>query len=280
MTEPTGDASPEVAEGADAALPSRRSLRASTSPPGRVRTPREKPAKRRISIIGIFGELLITAGVVVLLFIGWQQWLNDIIVGQQLYQEGVAQSQEWNVGVEETTPAVEPSTEAPPVAETAGNTVRFAQLIVPRFGEDYVRPIAEGTSTTQVLNANNLGHYVDTQLPGEPGNFAIAAHRKAYGGNLEHIGELRVGDHIYVETEAGWYRYAFRNLEYVLPTGVGVIDPVPQTTLAADQSYITLTSCNPFFSTAERIIAYGVFDGWFPRDGGAPAEIADTVRVG
>lgn len=257
-----------------------RATQASGVPTGDSTSPRAPRKRPRVSPIGVLGELFITAGVVVLLFIGWQQWFNDLVVGQQLHQEGIAQSQLWSAGTPDVAPAVEPSPDPPPVAARAGLTERFAWLIVPRFGDDYFRPIAEGTSTTTVLNRNNLGHYPDTTMPGEEGNFAIAAHRKAYGGNLEHIGELRAGDHIYVETPAGWYRYSFRNLEYVQPAGVGVLNAVPQTQLAADAQYITLTSCNPFFSTAERIIAYGVFDGWFPREGGAPDEIADTVRVG
>ena len=118
-------------------------------------------------------------------------------------------------------------------------------------------------------------------MPGEVGNFAIAAHRKAYGGGLENIHQLRVGDNMYVETEAGWYRYIFRSLEYVLPTGVGVLDPVPQAPgVTPTDRIITLTSCNPFWSTAERIIAYGVYDSWYPRAGGPPAEIAPLVQAG
>src|SRR5690606_16311043 len=94
----------------------------------------------------------------------------------------------------------------PPVMAAPGNAERFGLLVVPRFGPDYYRPIAEGVGTSDVLNVNRFGHYPGTQMPGEVGNFAIAAHRKAYGGNLEHINDLRVGDSIYVETKDGWYR--------------------------------------------------------------------------
>ena len=64
-------------------------------------------------------------------------------------------------------------------------------------------------------------------MPGQSGNFAIAAHRNAYGGALRNIHELQLGDAIYIQTKDGWYTYSFRNLQYVLPTGVGVLDPVP-----------------------------------------------------
>jgi sortase A len=231
----------------------------------------------RVTPVGVLGELLITAGVVVLLFLGWQQWLNDLIVGGQLETQSQEQSKAWGSGGDGPAPTG-PSDAEPIVGTAPGNAEKFALLIVPRFGDDYYRPIAEGVGTADVLNMNNLGHYPTTQMPGEVGNFAIASHRKAYGGNLEHINELRIGDRIYVETQDGWYSYVFRNLEYVQPTGVGVLDPVPQTDDTGTDRYITLTSCNPFFSTAERIIAYGVFEGWYPRDGGPPAEIAATVE--
>jgi sortase A len=161
---------------------------------------------------------------------------------------------------------------APPNAE------RFANLIIPRFGGGYSRPIAEGVGTTDVLNKGNIGHYPTTQMPGAPGNFALASHRSSGGGNFHDLHQMHVGDHIYVETPDGWYQYSFRNLEYVRPSGVGVLNPIPQVSGgAAAERYITLTTCNPFFSTAERIIAYGVYDSFYPRAGGVPAEIASNV---
>ncbi len=251
-------------------------------------------SRRRISVVGVLGEVLVTAGVLVLLFLGWQLWLNDLIVGGRLRDESVDLSQRWEQDYVPSTPTaspspgpstgtaspppVRPASGEPPVVARADDTDRFALLLVPRFGDDYYRPIAEGISSAEVLNRGELGRYPQSELPGEAGNFAIAAHRKAYGGNLERIGELRVGDPIVVETADGWYSYRFRNLEFVPPSGIGVLDPVPQVSGAAPgDRYITLTSCNPFFSTAERIIAYGIFDGWYPRSGGPPDEVAAAV---
>lgn len=238
---------------------------------------RRRRRKPRITVVGVLGELLMTAGVLVLLFLGWQLWLNDIIVGGQLQTESTEISETWDAI--EPPPLAQPTQDGePPVREPSADAEQFALLAVPRWGADYYRPIAEGIGTQKVLNKNKLGRYPDTQMPGQVGNFAIAAHRKAYGGNLEHIHELQVGDPIFVETQDGWYEYRFRNLEYVAPTGVGVIDPVPQVTdFEPGDRIITLTSCNPFFSTAERIIAYGLYEGFTPRGDGAPAALADTV---
>lgn len=246
--------------------------------------------RRRVSIVGVIGELLITSGLVVLLFIGWQLWFYDGIVGNELQQQATEQGQKWNeqAAASPTPDPTEvpddgPMVGEPPVQAAPANAQQFGMLIVPRWGADYYRPIAEGVGVYDVLNKGELGHYPSTQMPGQVGNFAIAAHRTTKGGSLHNIHELQLGDHIYVETAAGWYQYSFRNLEYVRASGVGVLDPVPQDPATApSERYITLTSCNPILTSVERIIAYGVYDGFYPRnpakDGfGAPADIADTV---
>ena len=89
------------------------------------------------------------------------------------------------------------------------------------------------------------------------------------------IAELQQGDRIYVQTADGWYTYAFRSIEYVRPNGIGVLDAVPQTTgFEASDRIITLTSCHPMFSAAERFIAYGVLESWQPNSAGMPSELA------
>jgi sortase A len=63
-----------------------------------------------------------------------------------------------------------------------------------------------------------------------------------------------------------------------MPTGVGVLDPVPQRPdVQPTDRLLTLTSCNPIFTASERIIVYGVYDTWYPRDGGAPPELAGAT---
>lgn len=242
------------------------------------RAARRRP-RRPVTVVGVIGELLITAGLLVLAFLGWQVWLGDIIVGNQLNGEALEQSQEWGYSDLPPSEAGDPgATTAPPVMTAPANAQRFANLIIPRFGGDYYRPIAEGVGTSDVLNRGNIGHYPTTQMPGDLGNFALASHRSSGGGNFHDLHQLLVGDHIFVETQDGWYQYAFRNLEYVRPTGVGVLNPVPQAEgVEAGERIITLTTCNPFFSTAERLIAYGVYEQFFPREGGIPAEIATNV---
>jgi sortase A len=243
---------------------------------GDARAPSRRRRRRRVSVVGVLGELLITTGVFVLLFLGWQLWFNDFVVDGQLREESLQQSSAWQGNASTAEPG---TPNDPPVMDAPSSEGKvFGLLIVPRFGKDYYKPIAEGTDTQLVLNKGQIGHYVPTSMPGAVGNFAIAAHRMAYGKPFSGLSDLRVGDHVYVETKDGWYQYSFRNLEYVQPTGIGVIAPVPQSDGAtAEDRLMTLTSCNPRYTAAERIIAYTVYESFYPRVGGPPDEIAATV---
>ena len=250
-------------------------------------TPERTGARRRSWIsatAGVLGELLLTAGVFIFLFLGWQLWLNDIIVGNEQNSDALAFSQELGGGIPPTPqPSADPGSPDygdPVVGATVPETTRFANIYIPRFGADYVRTVAEGVGTSNVLRTG-IGHYPGTQLPGEIGNFAVAAHRTTYGAPFGKIAELQVGDPIYVQTGDGWYTYTFRSMEYVLPTGVQVLEPVPQQPdVEATGRVMTMTSCNPMFSAAERIIAYSVFDSWQPASAGPPAAVAALAESG
>ena len=234
---------------------------ASTGSAG-LRRPRRRA---RATFASVLGELLLTAGVLILLFIGWQLWYQDLLSRGEQETAAEELTEGW-------TDSELPYDGEIPVVGRPGHGEGFAIIHVPRFGDDYERPILGGTSS-DVL-AKGVGYYTDTARLGEVGNFAIAGHRTTYGSPFNGIADLRVGDAIVIETEEGWYTYLFRNREYVWPTGVGVLYPVPQDESAdPTERIITLTSCNPMFSAAERIIAYGVFDSFTPRADGPPAAL-------
>ncbi len=248
---------------------------------------RRRRRRRGATAISVIGELFLTAGVICFLFLGWQLWLNDLIVGQEQRGHAIDLIDEWRAHGAPLVPTTDNNADDgtdygdPAVVANPEDKAAFATLYIPRFGDDYVRVIGEGVSMSAVLNNPKLGvgHYPGTQLPGEIGNFALAAHRTTYGAPFNKIADLTVGDKIYVQTPDGWYIYGFRTLEYVRPTGVGVLEPVPQAPgVTALDRVITLTSCNPMFSAAERIIAYGVLEKWQPASAGIPAELANVIE--
>ena len=230
----------------------------------------------------VIGELLITAAVVILLFQGWKIWLNDIIYGASQTNAAVELAETWELPSEGAGPVKNPSTDPgePVVTKTPEDADPFATIMIPSLGSNYRKIVAEGVGHNVLNNAQlGIGHYPSTQLPGEKGNIVLASHRTAYGGAFHNVHELEVGDSVYLETKDGWYKYVYRDTTYVLATQTEVLAPVPQAPgTEPTDSILTITTCNPFLSTAERIIVYTVFDSWYPRADGPPEEIAKLVK--
>jgi sortase A len=248
-----------------------------------------QPRSKSQQVTGVIGELLLTLGVLIGLFLAWHLVWNDAVQGQIQNQSAASFARDWRsqtsngIKMEQQGSAAQPSDVEPPVTESPAEGQAFALLYVPRFGADYVKTIGEGVDLITVLNSNSLGvgRYPQSDQLGQIGNFALAAHRTTWGAPFGNIGELRIGDRMYVEVPEGWYSFSFRNLEYVWASEVAVLDSFPKMSLEAENTrVITLISCHPKFTISERIIAYGLFDGWYPRAQGAPSEIAKIVQSG
>ncbi|MEY4457508.1 MAG: hypothetical protein RIS25_101 [Actinomycetota bacterium] len=250
-----------------------------------MRAVRGGAQRRGVSLaLDILQDVAFTVGGLILLFLVWHTWFNDIVAGSAQNQASHQLAEQWSAPAPSATPTEPSGTPTPrpsvdptqiPVLGSHSDGEAFATLIVPRFGTEYERVIAEGIDPETVLNssATGVGHYPQSAALGEIGNFAVAAHRTTFGAPFAEIEKLRIGDHIYIETPDGWYVYSYRNTAYVWPADVNVLNPVPTTNLEAGQRLLTMTSCHPELSSAERIIAYSVFDYFAPRELGIPAEI-------
>lgn len=220
----------------------------------------------------LVGELFLTAGIVLLLFVAWEFWWTNVEANASQGQaiDGFAR--------EFTGPLAPPAGNTdygkPRVSAAPGYGETIGIMYVPRFGADYSRPIVQGTGA-DVLDSLGLGHYEGTSMPGAAGNFAVAGHRQTHGAVLDNIHELVPGDRIYVQTKAGYYTYVYRNNQIVLPSRTDVLLPVPtKAGVQPRDSYLTMTSCNPRFGSAERFIAYSLLESWQPASAGPPSEIA------
>jgi sortase A len=256
------------------------------SAPAPARHASERPARaRRVGVLArtvqIAGELLITAGAILLLFVAWQLWWTNVEsdAKQRDVIKDFAQDLKTVPVAPASVPPADPAASYGPAAlgaePAAGATIGV--VYIPRFGADYTVPIVQGT-TPAVLDSLGLGHYEGTAMPGAAGNFAVAGHRQTHGAVLDNVDALVPGDRIYVQTKDGYYVYAFRNSEIVLPSRTDVLLPVPtQPAATPTESYLTMTSCNPRFGSQERIIAYSLLERWQPASVGPPAEIAAAV---
>jgi sortase A len=249
------------------------------------------------AIVGVIGELLITAGVLLGLFVVWQLWWTDVQAGREHAQ--ILASLDWPepgpVAPPDTTddgdsdrgPAVATRHEGkPPVMDEPADRTVFAELYVPRFGDRYVSPIAQGVDKATVLDRLGIGHYPDTAMPGELGNFATAGHRTTYGKPYHEVADLKEGDPLVVRTEDTWYVYRVTDWEIVWPWQVEVISAVPgvkpgEALPELTERYMTMTACHPMYSAAQRYVVHGVLDYWAPVSEGVPKELVDAgVKVG
>lgn len=230
------------------------------------------------TLIQVVGELLITAGVILLLFVVWELWWTNI-------EANSAQQQAVSEFVHDFQGPVTPSAPDVPIdfgepvvmPDPASPGTVFGVVYIPRFGENYSRPLVEGVAPAQ-LDTLGLGRYDSSTMPGGAGNFAVAGHRQTHGAVLDAIHTLVPGDKIYIQTHDGYYTYVFRNNQIVMPSRADVLLPVPTLPdVVPSERFLTMTSCNPRFGAEERIIAYSVLESWQPASAGPPATIAAQV---
>ncbi|WP_420113822.1 class E sortase [Pseudactinotalea sp.] len=247
-----------------------------------VATRRSQRARRRprrgTSALGVLGELLITAGVIVALFVVWQVFWTDV-TGGRAANAHIASFEE--VLPESPEQPGTPQTGEPPAEPTPAAGETFATMFVPRWGPGWEFPIAEGIGRAEVLDAGFVGHYPETQLPGEVGNFALAGHRQSHAKPFFGVDSLETGDSVIVQTAQAWYVYTVTESYVVLPSQTEVLAPSPgEPGVEATERSITLTTCHPLWSTRERWIIHGVLDHWVDRSEGRPAEIIELLEEG
>jgi LPXTG-site transpeptidase (sortase) family protein len=127
-----------------------------------------------------------------------------------------------------------------------------------------------------------MGHYPDTQMPGQLGNMAIAGHRNGYGQPLGDVDKLQSGDPIVLRTKDYWYVYRYTTNKIVLPEQVDVIAPNPEHPGQQPTArMITLTTCEPKYSTpTHRWISHGELAYWAKGSDGIPKELSATDGSG
>jgi sortase A len=150
----------------------------------------------------------------------------------------------------------------------------FALLYIPRIGNDvWATPIFEGVKSKQ-LNSG-IGHYPQSQIPGEDGNFSLFGHRNSNGQPFINIQNLQIGDEVIVETKDFWFVYTLKHDKIVRPSAVWVtgVNRLPALELSTDDPYkvITLITCEPRHSTAKRWVWWGVLNAVYPRETPPPA---------
>ena len=228
----------------------------------------------RAAVQGL-GELCITLGLLLLLFVAWQLWWTDVESDRTQLATTRGLEQTWQRDLQ-----VAPTTAKPVVPKVSQVPMgdAFALMRVPRFGADYVRPIVAGTRLSVLRDG--IGHYDGTAGPGEVGNFSLAGHRVTYGKPFNRIAELRPGDPIVIETRTTWYVYRMVSHTIVSPLRVDVVAPVPERPgVAPTQRMMTMTACHPKFSARQRYVVFSRLAQTVPKTGGAVPDVLTAATA-
>lgn len=241
-------------------------------------------------LLGGVGEVLITVGVLGLLFVVWELWWTGIGAEsdrQDTLEDFYAQMPERPAAASEDEGAEQPDFEtcytlrdgtevgcAPAMADLAARGEVMATLYAPRLGDDWAAPVREGVTAEQI-DRGGVGRYPGTQMPDEPGNFSTAGHRNTHASMLGRQDELRTGDRIYLVSRDGMYTYQVSERHVVAPHQTEVLAPVPHQPQAEPETgMLTLTTCHPMYSNAERLIHHAEIIDFTPLGGEVDEELA------
>jgi LPXTG-site transpeptidase (sortase) family protein len=214
--------------------------------------PRDVPIRgMSTSLLGwsTFYTWMRNIGIVMVLFVAWQLWGTSI--SQHHEQHQLQNAFEASVRAHH----VRPSTSGGPVLVSAEAAVPtppegtvVANLQIPSI--DLNEYVVSGTAEGDL--AKGPGHYVGSAAPGQAGNVAIAGHRTTNGAPFNRLGQVAIGSDIYLTTTSG------ERLTYVVSETPQAVSPSDVAVLNNfGDNRITLTTCNPEFSSSQRLIVVG-----------------------
>ncbi|OIJ65231.1 class E sortase [Streptomyces mangrovisoli] len=256
---------------------------------------RRRALRRRVLWSG--GELLVTAGVLLMLLVLHELWWTNLEAKAGAARKADALEREWgdgagagagggstasggdgstgNTGASGSGGTSSSGAKATGSGSGAGSarparSQAYAVIVIPALG--LRAPVAEGVGKHDVLDKGYVGHYPGTQQPGEKGNFAVAGHRNTHGEPFRYLNRLRVADVVKIETASATYTYT---VDQILPRtsahDSGVIRSVPRSTVhpkygySAPGRYLTLTTCTPEFTSRYRLVVWGTLTSTRPR---------------
>ncbi|MFJ1668383.1 class E sortase [Streptomyces bottropensis] len=211
----------------------------------------EAAPRRRMSrlatAVSVLGELLITAGLVLGLFVVYSLWWTNVLADREADKEANKVRDNW-------------AAENGPGALDTKDGIGFLHVPAMDNGEVLVK---KGTSA-KILNGGVAGYYTDpvkATLPSseKDGNFTLAAHRDGHGAKFHNIDKLGKGDAIVFETRDNWYVYkVYDTLAETSKYNVKVLSNIPKESGRKKAGkYITLTTCTPVYTSRYRFIVWG-----------------------
>jgi sortase A len=247
-------------------------------------------------VVGWIGRVLIAVGLLMFGFVAYQLWGTGVATAQSqnrleaefedLLAAPPTVGQTTTTAPADTAPdggstttsttivgattSTAPPVTAPDVKWTNGSAV--ARIEIPRLQTSHI--VVEGVRTGDLKEGP--GHFPETPMPGQLGNTAIAGHRTTYGAPFGEVDKLAIGDEVIFTVPTGRFVYAVTNVEIVDPSDYDKAVPTQDPTLAT----MTLVSCHPKYTAAQRIIVRGalVADA-SPPPMAPPADLPDPEQT-
>ena len=183
------------------------------------------------------GQAMITAGVVLLMFVVYELKLTNLYTDEQQRDLGRALDKTWS--------APAPKSVLPAFRSGDG----IARIYLPALGKKQVHVVVEGVGREDLKKGP--GHYPGTELPGELGNMVISGHRTTYGAPFNRLDELAPGDQLVLTVDGVELGYVVSGTQVVKPTEVSVLED-------RGDDRVTLTTCHPKHSARTRLIITAV----------------------
>ena len=219
-------------------------------------------------VLGAVGRVLVTVGLLLLLFVAYQLWGTGIYQARaqddlaHQFKQALERNPRRHAGdlargpddhVDRADTA--PTTLGPITIPPEGDVI--ARIGIPKIGVDQY--VVEGVNVDDLRKGP--GHYPTTQLPGHEGNSAIAGHRTTYGAPFGELDQLQPGDQIVLVTVQGKFKYEVTDQRVVDPSEISVLDPSADPARPGhDLATLTLTTCNPKYSASQRLIVRAQLD--------------------
>lgn len=204
----------------------------------------------------VTGEVLVTAGAIVLLFAAYLLWGTGLRAAAAQRQFTSELNEQWaHVSHADRAGAARRASpiDIAPERYNPGTGQPFAFIRIPAFGQSWRFTLIQGTALAQ-LNVSP-GHVPGTQWPGQLGNFAVAGHRVTSGNPFWSLPSLRTGDLVYIQTELNDFTYQVTGKKWVSPADVAVLDAVPGRPHARPaERLLTLITCDPAWTGTSRVI--------------------------
>lgn len=221
-----------------------------------------RPPRGRISrSFLVLGELLITFGMIVFLFIFYELVVTNWATAATQHRLSQQLATQWQkpLPVKKAVPG-NAAPAAIPLITVPAEGKGFAIIRIPRFGSGYHWVVVEGVGYSDL--DEGPGHYPGTAVPGQVGNMVISGHRTTHGEPFNRLAELQVGDAISLQVQNHTYVYRMIRRQIVDPNDTSVIFPVPGNLYAKPtKKLLTLTTCNPEYSAAQRMVIVAELTG-------------------